>query len=146
LINVGNEPYVIEYNCRLGDPETEVVLPRIESDILALFNDVFNGNIHQTPIRISEKSAATVMMVSGGYPGDFEKSKTISGADQVSSSIVFHSGTTEKDGNIVTNGGRVMAITTLHEDFNEAVRTSLTNADRIQYEGKYYRKDIGFDL
>lgn len=146
LIKVENEPYVIEYNCRLGDPETEVVLPRIESDILALFNDVFIGNITQTHLEITEKSAATVMMVSGGYPGDFEKHKVISGAHQVSSSIVFHSGTSQKDGKIVTNGGRVMAITTLHDDFKEAVKISMSNADRIQYDNKYYRKDIGFDL
>jgi len=146
LIKVGNDPFVIEYNCRMGDPETEVVLPRIESDIVNLFSDVFNGNIKNTQLNISQKSAATVMMVSGGYPGDFEKHKVISGADQVTSSIVFHSGTTQKDGHIVTNGGRVMAITTLHEDFREAVKTSLLNADQIDYDGKYYRKDIGFDL
>ncbi len=146
LIKVGNDPFVIEYNCRMGDPETEVVFPRIESDIVTLFSDVFTGNLKNTQLQISQKSAATVMMVSGGYPGDFEKHKVISGADQVSSSIVFHSGTTQKDGNIVTNGGRVMAITTLHEDFKEAVKISLANADQIDYDGKNYRRDIGFDL
>jgi phosphoribosylamine--glycine ligase len=146
LIKVGNDPFVIEYNCRMGDPETEVVFPRIESDIVTLFADVFTGNLKNTQLQISQKSAATVMMVSGGYPGDFEKHKVISGADQVSSSIVFHSGTTQKDGNIVTNGGRVMAITTLHEDFKEAVKISLANADQIDYDGKNYRRDIGFDL
>jgi len=146
LIKVGNDPFVIEYNCRMGDPETEVVFPRIESDIITLFSDVFNGNIKNTQLKVSEKSAATVMMVSGGYPGDFEKHKVISGADQVTSSIVFHSGTTMKDGNIMTNGGRVMAITTLHEDFKEAVKISLANAAQIDYDGKTYRRDIGFDL
>lgn len=146
LIKVGNDPFVIEYNCRMGDPETEVVFPRIESDIVTLFADVFTGNLKNTQLQINEKSAATVMMVSGGYPGDFEKYKVISGADEVTSSIVFHSGTTQKEGNTVTNGGRVMAITTLHEDFREAVKISLANADRIDYDGKTYRRDIGFDL
>lgn len=146
LIKVGNDPFVIEYNCRMGDPETEVVFPRIESDIVTLFADVFTANLKNTQLQISEKSAATVMMVSGGYPGDFEKHKVISGADEVTSSIVFHSGTTQKDGNTVTNGGRVMAITTLHEDFREAVKISLANADQIDYVGKNYRRDIGFDL
>lgn len=146
LIKVGNDPFVIEYNCRMGDPETEVVFPRIESDIVTLFADVFTGNLKNTQLQISEKSAATVMMVSGGYPVDFEKHKVISGADEVTSSIVFHSGTTQKEGNTVTNGGRVMAITTLHEDFREAVKISLANADRIDYDGKTYRRDIGFDL
>ncbi len=146
LIMVGNDPFVIEYNCRLGDPETEVVLPRIKSDIVDLFNDVFKGNIKDTQLKISEESAATVMMVSGGYPGEFDKHKIISGAEDVSTSIVFHSGTTQKEDNIVTNGGRVMAITTLNKDFREAVKISLTNADHIQYDGKNYRKDIGFDL
>lgn len=146
LIKVGNDPFVIEYNCRMGDPETEVVFPRIESDIVTLFADVFTGNLKNTQLQISEKSAATVMMVSGGYPGDFEKHKVISGADEVTSSIVFHSGTTQKEGNTVTNGGRVMAITSLHEDFREALKISLANADRIDYDGKTYRRDIGFDL
>jgi len=146
LIKVGNDPFVIEYNCRMGDPETEVVFPRIESDIVTLFADVFTANLKNTQLQISRKSAATVMMVSGGYPGDFEKHKVISGADEVTSSIVFHSGTTQKDGNTVTNGGRVMAITTLHEDFREAVKISLANADQIDYVGKNYRRDIGFDL
>ena len=146
LIKVGNDPFVIEYNCRMGDPETEVVFPRIESDIVTLFADVFTANLKNTQLQISQKSAATVMMVSGGYPGDFEKHKVIRGADQVTSSIVFHSGTTQKDGNILTNGGRVMAITTLHQDFREAVKISLANADQIDYDGKTYRRDIGFDL
>jgi phosphoribosylamine--glycine ligase len=146
LINVNNEPYVIEYNCRLGDPETEVVVPRIDDDLVVLFQAAIDKNLHGKKIRQSPMSAATVMMVSGGYPEDFEKNKVITGFDEVKGSIVYHAGTVEKDGQIVTSGGRVLAITTLHKEFKQAVATSIANAEKIRFDGQYFRKDIGFDL
>jgi phosphoribosylamine---glycine ligase len=146
LINVQGEPMVIEYNCRLGDPETEVIIPRIETDLVTLLCDAVKGNLKNATINISKQSAATVMMVSGGYPGDFERGKVISGTEDVQQSILFHSGSKDQSGAVVTNGGRIMAITTLADDFREAVKTSLANAEKIQYENKYYRTDIGFDL
>ncbi len=146
LINVDGDPYVIEYNCRMGDPETEVVMPRIENDFVTLLQAAVAGKLSEYEVQIMPQSAVTVMLVSGGYPEDFEKGKMISGLEQVEGSIVFHAGTTSKEGSIVTSGGRVMAVTTLHTDFREAVKISLANADKIHYEGKYFRRDIGFDL
>ncbi len=146
LINVLGEPMVIEYNCRLGDPETEVIIPRIKSDLVDLLLDAVHGNINNSVIEVSKQSATTIMMVSGGYPGDFVKGLPISGADDIKTSIVFHAGTTVKDNIVVTNGGRVLSITTLADDFRDAANISLANAELINFDGKYYRSDIGYDL
>lgn len=146
LINVQDEPYVIEYNCRLGDPETEVVLPRLESDIVEAFEAVKYSSLHLLECEFSPLSAATVILVSGGYPEDYEKGKPISGLDSVSNSFVFHSGTRFEGSQLTTAGGRVLAITSLAEYFKDAVNTSVKNAEAIHFEGKYFRSDIGFDL
>jgi len=146
LITVNGEPFVIEYNCRLGDPETEVIIPRINDDLVKLLYDAIKGNLKDKILSISDKSAATVMMVSGGYPGDFEKYKVINGAENISTSLVFHAGTISKEGKILSNGGRVIAVTTLDHDFKKAVEISLKNVEEISFEGKYHRNDIGFDL
>lgn len=147
LINVDGNPYVIEYNCRLGDPETEVILPRYEGDLGKLLQASTLGKLAHMTDTESKLSAATVIMVSGGYPGDYTKGFPIHGIEQQqNSSIIFHAGTEEKDGHIVTSGGRVLAITSWHDDFREAVQLSLKMADTIDFDGKYYRKDIGFDL
>jgi phosphoribosylamine--glycine ligase len=146
LIKVGNDPFVIEYNVRLGDPETEVVLPRIENDLLSLLTAVAGQKLNEISLRIDKRAAATVMTVSGGYPGAYEKGKEISGLETVEESIVFHAGTQLKDGYVKTNGGRVLALTSYGADIKEALKTSYHNIDKIQFEGMYYRKDIGFDL
>ena len=145
MVENGN-PKVIEYNVRMGDPETEVVIPRIKSDLLNLFKGIGNGSFSEVDFDISEEVAATVMLVSGGYPESYEKGKEINGFDEVEDSILFHSGTITKDDKIVTNGGRVMSITSFGQDINKAVNKSLQNAEKIDFKGKYYRKDIGFDL
>ena len=145
MVENGN-PKVIEYNVRMGDPETEVVIPRIKSDLLNLFKGIGNGSFSEVDFDISEEVAATVMLVSGGYPESYEKEKEINGFDEVEGSILFHSGTITKDDKIVTNGGRVMAITSFGQDIDKAVNKSLQNAEKIDFKGKYYRKDIGFDL
>jgi phosphoribosylamine--glycine ligase len=146
LIKVGDEPKVIEYNVRMGDPETEVVLPRIESDFLQLLIDLGAGELNSSEIEISEESASTVMLVSGGYPEAYTKGKVITGLENISDSIVFHAGTTSKEGSILTNGGRVIAVTSMGASKEEALKKSKSNADKIQFEGKYFRSDIGFDL
>lgn len=146
LIKVGNDPFVIEYNVRMGDPETEVVIPRLKSDLVALFQAVANQTLANENVVIDERAATTVMMVSGGYPEDYEKGKVINGLNQVKNSIVFHAGTTEKDGNVVTNGGRVLAVTSYGENFEEALKQAYQNVEKIDFEGKYYRTDLGFDL
>lgn len=146
LINVKNEPIVIEYNVRMGDPETEVVIPRLESDLVELFLAVANEKLDEFELKIDPRSATTVMLVSGGYPEDFEKGKVISGLEKVENSIVFHAGTKLDNGDVVTNGGRVMAITSYGDSFQEALAQSYQNVDKISFDKINFRKDIGFDL
>ncbi|MBC7426077.1 MAG: phosphoribosylamine--glycine ligase [Bacteroidia bacterium] len=146
LMNVDGNPQVIEYNVRMGDPETEVVFPRIETDLGELLWATGIGKLSETELKISDKTAATVFMVSGGYPEAFEKGYEITGLDNVTGSKVYHAGTTLKDGKTVTNGGRILAITSLGNTIDEAVKTSFMNCDKIQYTNKYFRKDIGKDL
>lgn len=146
LIVVDNDPYVIEYNCRMGDPETEVVIPRLKNDLVALMQSCARGQLSRTRIRTDARTAVTVMLVSGGYPGDYEKGKTIEGLENTKGSIVLHAGTAAKDGTVVTNGGRVIAVTSFGKDIPSALRKSYRNAGKIQFEGKYLRRDIGKDL
>jgi len=146
LMKVENDPFVIEYNVRMGDPETEVVLPRIKSDFLDLMVAVADKKLEQFELELDERTVSTVMLVSGGYPEAYEKGKVISGLDQVSESIVFHAGTTNNNNEVVTNGGRVIAVSSYGENLANALEKSFSNAEKIQFEGKYYRKDIGFDL
>lgn len=146
LINVKNEPMVIEYNVRMGDPETEVVIPRLKSDLVELFLAVANEKLDQATLEIDPRSATTIMVVSGGYPEDYEKGKVISGIESVSDSIVFHAGTKMADGQIVTNGGRVLAVTSYGDNFKEAIQKSYQNIEKLDFDKMYFRKDIGFDL
>ena len=146
LIKVGDDPKVIEYNVRMGDPETEVVLPRIQSDLVALFKAVDNQTLDKQEFKLDTKSAATVMLVSGGYPEAYEKGMVITGLEKIEGSIAFHAGTTEKDGAVVTNGGRVIAITSFHEDYREAIKKSYQNIEKLHFDRMNYRTDIGFDL
>ena len=146
LIKVDEEPFVIEYNVRMGDPETEVVLPRIKTDLVDLFEATYHQDLDLIKLELDERSAATIMLVSGGYPEDYVKGKEIYGLDKVTNSIVFHAGTTEKDGKVVTNGGRVLAITSLDSDFREAIKKSYQNIDKLSFNRMNYRTDIGFDL
>lgn len=139
-------PYVLEYNVRMGDPETEVVLPRLQADILDLFEGVVKGNLDDKAFEIDPRTCTTVMLVSGGYPEAYEKGKQMQGWDSVEDSILFHAGTKEAEGKILSNGGRVLAISSFGESIEEAVGKSLKNAEKIQFEGKNYRKDIGKDL
>lgn len=147
LIIVEGEPFVIEYNCRLGDPETEVVLPRLENDLLDLLTAVHQGNLAGQVIRHDPRAAATVIMVSGGYPEAYAKGEKISGLSQVEGTLLFHAGTAQAaDGSVITSGGRVLALTSYAADFRTAVAHSLQQAGRIRFEGQYFRRDIGFDL
>ncbi|MFP9116894.1 phosphoribosylamine--glycine ligase [Flavobacterium sp. RNTU_13] len=146
LIKVGNDPFVIEYNVRMGDPETEVVIPRLKSDLVEIFLAMSQQKLNEVAFEIDERSATTVMMVSGGYPEDYEKGKVITGLDAVEGSLVFHAGTTLKDGEVVTAGGRVLAVTSYDNDFKEAIKKSYQNIDKLHFDKMYYRKDIGFDL
>lgn len=146
LMNVDGEPKVIEYNCRMGDPETEVVLHRVKTDLLELMLATCKGNINEVNLEIDEQTAVTVFLVSGGYPEDFVKGYTISGLDHISNSKVYQAGTKNENGNIVTNGGRVLAITSTGNNIKDALSISMQNAEKIQFTDKYYRKDIGLDL
>lgn len=146
LMNVDGEPYVIEYNVRMGDPETESVLPRIESDLVDLLEGVAKGDLDSRTYSVSPKTAVTVVLVSGGYPGDYESGKEITNIENVEDSIVFHAGTKEVDGKVVTAGGRVIAVTTLQDNLFDALQQSTADAGRIFFEQMYFRKDIGFDL
>lgn len=146
LIKVNNEPYVIEYNVRMGDPETEAVLPRIKTDLVDLFEATYHQKLNDINIEIDERTAATVMLVSGGYPEDYEKGKEISGLENVDGSIVFHAGTKLENGKILTNGGRVLAVTSLDDNFKKALKKSYQNIEKISFDRMQYRGDIGFDL
>lgn len=146
LMNVNGEPYVIEYNVRMGDPETESVLPRIQSDLVDLLEGVAKGDLGSRNYTVSSKTAVTVVLVSGGYPGDYESGKEITNIENVEDSIVFHAGTKEVDGKVVTAGGRVIAVTTLQDNLFDALQQATADAGRIFFERKYFRKDIGFDL
>ena len=146
LIKVGDSPKVIEYNVRMGDPETEVVIPRIQSDLVDLLVATDKQTLGTTAFEVNPQAATTVMLVSGGYPEAYEKGKTITGIESVEDAIVFHAGTAEKDGQVVTNGGRVIAVTALADDYKQALKKSYQNAAKLQFDTMYYRTDIGFDL
>ncbi len=146
LIKVGNNPFVIEYNVRMGDPETEVVLPRIKTDLVELLEATFHQNLETVHLEVDTRAATTVMVVSGGYPEAYEKGKEIKGIEKVEDAIVFHAGTTTKNNKIVTNGGRVLAITSLDKNFKIALKKSYKNIEKLHFNTMYYRTDIGFDL
>jgi phosphoribosylamine--glycine ligase len=146
LMNSNGEPWVIEYNCRMGDPETESVVRRIDSDFVDLLLGVAEGNLNEKEIIISPKTAATVVMVAGGYPGEYLKNKVITGTENVRDSIVFHAGTSMDGDDVITTGGRVLAITTVQDNMFSALQQATADASRIYYDGMYFRKDIGFDL
>lgn len=150
IIKVGSEPFLIEYNCRLGDPETEVILPKLHTDLVALFAAMDNGTLADTNINIDERCAATVVAVSGGYPGAYQKNKTITGLSvetkEASDSLIFHAGTKNEGDTIVTNGGRVLTVTSYGTTIGEAVKKSTAILEQIQFEGMYYRKDIGYEF
>ncbi|MBM1105265.1 phosphoribosylamine--glycine ligase [Aurantibacter crassamenti] len=146
LIKVGDDPFVIEYNVRLGDPETEVVIPRIKNDLVEVFQAVAEQKLDSIDLQIDERTATTVMAVSGGYPGAYEKGKEITGFETIEDSIVFHAGTKIENDKVVTNGGRVLAVTSYGNDFKEALKKSYENIEKLHFDRINYRKDIGFDL
>ena len=146
LMNVGGNPFLIEYNCRMGDPETQAVIPRIKTDLVELFEAVAAERLDSVNLDIDARACVTVVVAAKGYPGNYEKEKVINGLDQVESSIVFHAGTKQQNGNILTNGGRVLAVSSFGKDFREAVKLSYDSIGKIQFDGMYCRKDIGGDL
>jgi phosphoribosylamine---glycine ligase len=146
LIKVEGEPFVIEYNVRMGDPETEAVMPRLKNDLVALFKALAEGKLSEQVIEVDSRSVCTVMLVAGGYPGNYQKGQEISHINEVKESLVFHAGTKFSDGKVLTNGGRVMAISSYGKDKNEALACSFSGAKTIQFDGKNFRSDIGFDL
>jgi phosphoribosylamine---glycine ligase len=146
LINVKGEPMVIEYNVRMGDPETEVVMPRIQSDLVELFEAVAHQKLDEVTLEIDTRSATTIMVVSGGYPEEYNKGFEITGLDSVNDSIVFHAGTKLENGKVLSNGGRVLAVTSYGDNFQEAIKKSYQNIEQLHFDKMYYRKDIGFDL
>jgi len=146
LINVGGNPYVIEYNTRLGDPESEVILPRIKTDFFELIEGVAKGDLHTRKIEIDDRFVTTVMLVSGGYPGNYDKGRSVLGLDDIKGSVVFHAGTKKVPEAVITSGGRVFAVSSWGSTMKEALDISYRNADLINFEGRYYRTDIGFDL
>lgn len=146
LIHVNGNPYVIEYNCRMGDPETQSVIPRLENDLIELFIKMQQGDLNDYPISTSEQAAASIILVSGGYPAKYEKGKIIYGLEEATESLIFHAGTKQEAGAVQTNGGRVLSVSTLAPTLKAAIKQSNIYAEKIQFEGKYYRKDIGFDL
>ncbi len=146
LIMVGDNPFVIEYNVRMGDPETEVVLPRLKNDLAEIFQAIGNGTLKNIDISIDKRSAATVMLVSGGYPLAYEKGKEITGIETITDSLIFHAGAQIEKNKVVTSGGRVMAITSYGKDYKEALKTTYRNIEKLHFDKMYYRKDLGFDL
>lgn len=146
LIKVGNDPFVIEYNVRMGDPETEVVIPRLQSDLVKLFSAVAAQELDSFELETDPRSAATIMAVSGGYPEAYDKGKVITGLNEIEGSIAFHAGTAKDNGNVVTSGGRVIAVTSYGNDFKEAIKKSYQNIEKLHFDKIYFRKDIGFDL
>jgi phosphoribosylamine---glycine ligase len=146
LIKVGDDPKVIEYNVRMGDPETEVVLPRLKNDFVEILQAMANGTLDKINIKIDERAATTIMLVSGGYPEDYEKGKEITGIEAIKDSIPFHAGAINREGKVVTSGGRVMAMTSYGNTYQEAIKKSYQNIEKLHFDKMYYRKDIGFDL
>ena len=146
IIKVGDDPKVIEYNVRMGDPETEVVLPRLKNDLVEIFQAIANQELDKITIEIDERAATTVMLVSGGYPEDYEKGKVITGLENLTDVIPFHAGSILKDGKVITSGGRVMAITSFGNTYQEAIKKSYQNIEKLHFDKMNYRKDIGFDL
>jgi phosphoribosylamine--glycine ligase len=146
LINVKGEPIVIEYNVRMGDPETEVVIPRLKTDLVELFLAVANEKLDQIALEVDERSATTIMVVSGGYPEEFEKGKVISGLENITDSIVFHAGTKLENNQVVSNGGRVLTVTSYGDNFEEAIKKSYQNIAKLNFDKMYFRRDIGNDL
>jgi phosphoribosylamine--glycine ligase len=146
LINVKGEPIVIEYNVRMGDPETEVVIPRLKTDLVELFLAVANEKLDQIALEVDERSATTIMVVSGGYPEEFEKGKVISGLENITDSIVFHAGTKLENNQVVSNGGRVLTVTSYGDNFEESIKKSYQNIAKLNFDKMYFRRDIGNDL
>jgi phosphoribosylamine--glycine ligase len=146
LMNMDGEPYVIEYNVRMGDPEAEVVIPRIDADLLEICSKMGTDSFKKINVKFKEEAATTIMLVSGGYPGSYAKGKLIKGLDNIRETIIFHAGAKKSDGQVITSGGRVIALTSMNKSWKEALAISYRSAEDISFEGMYYRKDIGFDL